>query len=68
MGDVSKRLTWALIALTWVTAGAVCYLLTVWPAFRHAWGLEQFPLGAAAGWITRGSVQRCARRRREAKS
>jgi hypothetical protein len=61
---VSKRRTWALIALVWIAAAFACYLLTAWPAFRHLYALEQFPLGMAAGWIGRSAVQRHAGRRK----
>ena len=60
---VTTRWRVALITLTWVIAAFVCYLLTVWPAFRHLFGLETLPLGWVTGWMAHAGYANRRKRR-----
>jgi len=63
MGGVSKSWSRALITLVWVVAAALCVLSSLWPPFGHFLDIEQWPLGAATGWIAHGAWIRTRKRR-----
>ena len=63
MGAVSKSWRIALITLVWAVALFLCVLPSLWPPFGHFLDAEQWPLGAATGWMAHGAWIRSRKRR-----